>query len=105
MKTAKNEKPLKSTTVTLTEAADGSNVMTSVSDQDGVFGFDSVKPGKYFIEASSEGGVRWAEAKITCHVAGPVNSKECSDVIFMAEGFNVAGSISADGSPLSGVKL
>ena len=69
-----------------------------------MFGFDKVKPGKYLIQAQAQ-GISWKENKLQCHVAGPAGSKECSETVFYAVGYEVKGSVLAEGKGLKDLSL
>ena len=69
-----------------------------------MFGFDKVKPGKYLIEVEAS-GIVWKENRVECHVAGPTGSKECTDTVLFAVGYEVRGSVVAKGEGLKNIKL
>ena len=53
--TGDNNKPLSAATVSLLKAKDSSLVKTAITNNGGVFTISSVKPGSYFLSATSVG--------------------------------------------------
>ena len=61
--TEDNNKPLSSATVSLLKAKDSSLAKTAVTNNSGVFKMLSVKPGSYFLSATSVGHKKNSSAK------------------------------------------